>query len=305
MASSLGSTLAGRLVSALAARLSRRFATKAARFRLAVTSGFVVTAASVGIVGLDRAGFADGLFDLFGGASIFGQPQPETTVQGEARWGARVRRRHVARRGGEIAKTHLARARASEAPTGVGRHSMCVRLCDGYAFPVGAYHGEADRAAHEATCHAQCPGAETALYVMPGGSDSMADAVRVGSGRNYSQLPDAFHYTSVLDGACTCHPQDGNRISSLLHDFTLRRGDAVMTRSGLKIFHGAPSFPFRRRDFVALSQSRDVAGTTRATFKAIERASLTGRTDTAQQAPARLPPADRMATRALEHQASR
>jgi hypothetical protein len=140
---------------------------------------------------------------------------------------------------------------------------------------MGLYRGEGDHGAQDSLCHASCPDADTALYVLPAGSDKIADATRAGTGRNYSELPDAFHYTTVLDDACTCHKGGTmGRTLSLLRDLTLRRGDAVMTTGGFRVFHGGRRFPYRREDFVALSRSHDIRQTDRATFGAIERASL-------------------------------
>ena len=183
---------------------------------------------------------------------------------------------------------------------------MCVRLCDGFTFPVGAYHGEGDRPAHEATCQSQCPGARTALYVMPIGSDTVGEAVRVATGQSYSALPDAFHYTAVLSDACSCHPQSGSRIKSLLHDFTLRRGDSVMTGHGLQVFHGGDHYPFTRKDFMALARSPDVHAGDRQLLHAIERASLGRSSIVAEIAPTSLnrDAAGELAT-PLERQASR
>lgn len=42
---------------------------------------------------------------------------------------------------------------------------------------------------------------------------------------------------------------------SLFEDRTLRRGDAVMTAKGLRIFAGSRSFPYAEADFVALSDA--------------------------------------------------
>lgn len=273
-------------------RIARRFRTRSSRFDLAVTSGFLLVASGGLLLGINaHSGVAEsiwGAMDVLSSrttASVPSEGASTTYVQPHANYVRNAssddmrsiyERRHASRtHAADAAGPKVRSARADEdGAKGLGRRSLCVRLCDGFAFPVGAYHGDQDRAAHEATCRSQCPGAQTALYVEPSGSDSMGDATQVRSGKNYSELPVAFHYTTVLSDACTCHPSSGNRIKSLLHDFTLRRGDAVMTTAGLRIFHGAPRFPYRRTDFVSLSQSRDVLKQNRGTFHAIEQASL-------------------------------
>ena len=275
-----------------------RLATPTGRFRLAVTAGFLVSAIGfTTIVVNDQDSIADTAWGL---GSLFGMDQPAEPAPQQAQaapsrgWGWIMPRRHAhveARREvhREAARRRVAKVEqvrfmrsvehthslsSTDGPAELGRRSVCVRLCDGFAFPVGTYHGEQDRAAHEATCQSECPGAATALYVVPSGSDTMDEAIRVGTDKNYSDLPYAFHYTTVLSNSCSCHPPEGNRIKSLLHDFTLRRGDAVMTSAGFKVFHGAARFPYRRTDFVKLEQSRDIRAKERATFREIERANL-------------------------------
>ncbi len=274
---------AGHRLRRLAGPFRCRFADKPARFRTAVASGFVVAAVGSLVLVGDRSGSAGSFFDLFNG-SLFEQP---AAPQPSAAWsGGRVAaRRHV--RPAHIVRTAARPSVPRRAPMTLARQSMCVRLCDGFAFPVGAYHGDGDRASHEAACQSQCPGARTALYVMPVGGDAMREAVRVGTGQTYSELPDAFHYASVLSDACSCHPPSGNRITSILHDFTLRRGDAVMTGSGVQVFHGGAHYPFSRRDFMALARSPDVRQADRPVFHAIERASAARPSTVAEARPAK------------------
>ncbi len=260
-------------LSAVRRRFVARFATRPSRFRLAVTTGFAVTA--IGVISLTAGGIgnADDFFGAFG--NIFGT-QPAYQQPSSAGQISRAPRPRTARRRANEVKSQLKLASSRHGnPVRLGRLSMCVRTCDGFAFPVGTYHGDADRAAHEATCQSQCPGARTALYVLPNGADAIGEAVDIKSGRTYSQMPGAFHYTTFVADACTCHPREGNRISSLLHDFTLRRGDAVMTKTGFKVFHGGSHYPYKQTDFVALSKSQDVHERQRSTFHAIERANAT------------------------------
>ncbi len=267
-----------------------RFATPAARFRCAVTAGFALTLVGVLSLGTGGSGVADDLFGGLGGllSRLSGAPRDAQPAYGGYARPRTARRRTVRRRADETrlaATRHRGSGVAAGEPVRLGRLSMCVRLCDGFAFPVGAYHGDGDRGAHEATCQAECPGARTALYMLPNGADALGEAVDVTSGRSYSQLPAAFRYTTFVADSCSCHPRGGNRIASLLHDFTLRRGDAVMTAGGLKVFHGGGHYPYRQNDFLTLSRSPDVHDHARATFHAIERASRTAPATLAQAAP--------------------
>ena len=45
---------------------------------------------------------------------------------------------------------------------------------------------------------------------------------------------------------------------SIYADTTLRRGDAVMTGKGLRIFDGSRTFPYRPADFTALAMTRSL-----------------------------------------------
>ena len=249
--------------------LARRFGSKDARFRSAVTLGFLVAAIGT-LAGAPAARRLAADESLWPFASLFGRPAQ--TAERSFDVAPVPRRTH---RAAHRQLWVVPRLAAAQAPLPLGRQSLCVRTCDGYVFPVGTYHGEADRAAHEAACQATCPDAKTALYLMPGGSDRITDAVSLAGGRPYSALPDAFHYTNVLDDACTCHrPGRAPRTLSLLRDMTLRRGDAVMTARGFRVFHGAPRFPYRRSDFLTLARSRDVPKASRPTFTALEKESL-------------------------------
>ena len=312
------------LLHRIIAGASRRLASKNERFTLAVTLGFALTAIGVLSVAVDaRSGNAEGFLDGLFGGSLLGQ-QSSYAMQGHSyaaprrraerlrsagrsgsfRSVARVRHRQVA--GGDMADgSQLSRVSFS-----TNAQSVCVRTCDGFAFPVGTYHGASDLAAHEATCQSVCPGAATSLFVLPPNSDSIDAAVGVRTGQPYSKLPDAFHYTTVINEACSCHPAAGGRLKSLLHDFTLRRGDAVMTARGVRVFHGGAHYPFRSQDFMVLNNSPDISRDVRSTFKAIERASLVGNMPVAAS---KEPASAAMSTSAtpntgtkqLEHQASR
>ena len=150
--------------------------------------------------------------------------------------------------------------------------SVCVRLCDGFFFPVAPVSGRTDLAGHEAACESNCPDAPTALYIEPSGSDKIEDAVST-SGVPYTALPVALRSRTTLDNTCACHRAASRRYNyALLRDFTLRKGDAVMTPAGFMVFQGQKRLPFVRKDFVALSQA-PMASDNRATLLAMERAS--------------------------------
>lgn len=60
---------------------------------------------------------------------------------------------------------------------------------------------------------------------------------------------------------------------TIMTDKTLEPGDFVMTASGMRMFNGSNSWPYRDDDFVALSDARHVAPTLRKQLHAIDVAS--------------------------------
>ncbi len=125
--------------------------------------------------------------------------------------------------------------------------NYCVRLCDGFAFPVGNAAG-ANWNIQESACRSACPGAETALFYSPAGSKDFDSMSR---GRlAYTALPTAFRYRDALSPSCSCKPVGATQSSlALLADYTLRPGDLAMTRTGARHFDGARRFPYRAGDF--------------------------------------------------------
>jgi hypothetical protein len=82
--------------------------------------------------------------------------------------------------------------------------TLCVRLCDGYYFPV-SFSATRERFARDAQVCAQACGAEARLFVHrnPGAdTDDMVDL----QGRPYGQLPAAFLYRREYVAACRCQP---------------------------------------------------------------------------------------------------
>ena len=156
----------------------------------------------------------------------------------------------------------------------LGRRTMCVRLCDGYFFPIGPASDNSDVAGHESLCSNLCPGAPTRVYIAPAGSDNIEDAISTRDGKRYSALPVAFRHAGTADNTCTCRRpgQTHARLVSPYKDFTLRRGDSIMTTNGFKVFRGANAYPYKPRDFSDLSRAADVPKAKRGQLRLLERA---------------------------------
>jgi hypothetical protein len=158
------------------------------------------------------------------------------------------------------------------------RRSVCVRLCDGYFFPVSPLARASDLGDHEAACSGLCPDAPTELFVEPTGSDRIEDAVSR-TGAPYSSLPMAFSNRTSTDKTCTCHRRPGAAFS-LADDSTLRKGDSIMTPTGIVVFRGSGRAPHASTDFVALAKA-SLPKDKREILAAIERAALPGMSEAA------------------------
>jgi hypothetical protein len=103
----------------------------------------------------------------------------------------------------EAREEALERAREFVRERGTFR-TVCVRLCDGYFFPI-SFATTPDRfAADEAVCRARCrTSARLYVYPNPGGEpEQMLDV----NGQPYTALKTAFLFRTNYDESCTCKP---------------------------------------------------------------------------------------------------
>jgi len=168
---------------------------------------------------------------------------------------------------------------AQALPQGLARRTVCVRSCDGYFFPVANLTSPSQIRPHQATCAKLCPGAETALYILPAGSDNMDEARAARGGSLYSQLKARIDPADDKTKTCSCQTTaaDGGATPAYMKDFTLRPGDTVVTPQGMRVVRSGSHYPFRATDFLSLAETRDVPHATRGALAAIERAMKTPR----------------------------
>ena len=97
------------------------------------------------------------------------------------------------------------RQRSEQRSTVAGTYrTMCVRLCDGYYFPI-SFSATRDRFARDAkTCESSCGGqARLFIYRNPGADvEDMVDL----RGQPYRQLSKAFLYRTEYVPQCRCKP---------------------------------------------------------------------------------------------------
>lgn len=170
------------------------------------------------------------------------------------------------RRGARKARLALARAGVG---LGLGQtRTMCVRLCDGYTFPVGTLARAADISAHQTACAASCPAAETRLYTLrPGQSfEEPGEAKAVADGSLYRRLKTALLFRKERVAACSCQgPGSVAERLPIEQDPTLRAGDVVVRKDGgASAFEGSGRLPNSRKDFSDYRKSRALTRSARA-----------------------------------------
>lgn len=80
--------------------------------------------------------------------------------------------------------------------------TLCVRLCDGYYFPISWSTRPSGFATDDFMCQQQCPGTETRLFAHPTGTES--DAAMSVIGEAYPALPAAYRYRKERVPGCGC-----------------------------------------------------------------------------------------------------
>lgn len=80
--------------------------------------------------------------------------------------------------------------------------TLCVRMCDGYYFPINAAVSRREFYRDASQCRSQC-GTEARLFYHSSTSGDAAAMIDV-TGRAYAKLPNAFRYRKTLVDGCKC-----------------------------------------------------------------------------------------------------
>jgi hypothetical protein len=130
------------------------------------------------------------------------------------------------------------------APAGT-YHTVCVRTCDGFYFPISYSTVPSRFTDDENTCKRLCPAADATLYSFRNPGEQMEQAVSEG-GQQYTALPNAFRYRKELVAGCSCR-KAGESWADALHNTddatTLESGDIVVTEKNAKALSQAPQGP--------------------------------------------------------------
>jgi hypothetical protein len=132
------------------------------------------------------------------------------------------------------------------APAGT-YHTVCVRTCDGYYFPISYSTVPSRFTDDENTCKRLCPAADVTLYSFRNPGEQMEQAVSVSEGsQQYTALPNAFRYRKELVAGCSCRKPGESWADALRNTddaTTLESGDIVVTEKNAKALSQVPQGP--------------------------------------------------------------
>ena len=94
--------------------------------------------------------------------------------------------------------------------------TLCVRLCDGFYFPISDGVRRERLYSDSRQCSQRCDGEARLFYYSTAGG-SAETAVDL-SGRRYADLPNAFRYRKALVDGCTCKPAPWSAQEAARHE---------------------------------------------------------------------------------------
>lgn len=119
-----------------------------------------------------------------------------------------------------------------------GRKTACVRMCDGYNFPLAT----SGNASADDMCQALCPGAETRAFSMPASDDGLLRAVTVSGSTPYTSIAGAFRFQKNIDPSCYCKTDEQKWADVLKRaEQLLDRHDTIVTEERAAELSRAPA----------------------------------------------------------------
>ncbi len=166
----------------------------------------------------------------------------------------------------------------SNGPMGNTYRTICVRLGDGYFFPI-SFETAPDRFRQdEQTCQRMCPAAEVRLYTYHNPGEDVSQAVSL-DGRFYSELPTAFEYRKKLTGY-SCRRPGESWYEALVgngRDQTAEPGDIIVTDKKAKQLSQPRPVPGQKSTKAQAKQATPKPGELRGSEAAL--AETSGKTD--------------------------
>ena len=86
---------------------------------------------------------------------------------------------------------------------GGGYKTVCVRLCDGYFFPISSRTSQSNFRNDLAKCEQMCGGTPVRLFAHPAATESTGDMQDL-TGLPYAHLKTAFRFRTTFDAGCKC-----------------------------------------------------------------------------------------------------
>nr|WP_246700446.1 DUF2865 domain-containing protein [Variibacter gotjawalensis] len=138
---------------------------------------------------------------------------------------------------------------------------VCVRLCDGYHFPLTA---GVDKEQAAFACKLGCPGAETKVFRRQGDdiNNAVADDRSV-----YKKLANASAFQKSSSATCGCF---STRVSSgpVYDDPTMRPGDVIIVDGKAMTLKPGATKPYDKTDYVEVERSRSFPASVRNMLRA-------------------------------------
>lgn len=214
-----------------------------------IVVGFAGTGAATNVVRASERGILAEMFD-----ALFGVAKPAAPAAASVEMPRKAPRRYSALPDARspkaaralVQQTPRIRARTIRAPVreaaagsgGVpmkGTQTVCVRLCDGFIFPVGRLRDPADLPVHQAACAAACPGSRTDLFTLASGRTEYEQAVSL-AGQPYLSASWANLYRRKRVAECACRPPGATGpLPSAGEDRTVRAGDVFATQDSAEV----------------------------------------------------------------------
>ncbi len=123
------------------------------------------------------------------------------------------------------AKGFRARSSKSGSGRGAGR-AMCVRLCDGFYWPVNRIGLDHKKTKNKAICQNSCS-ATTHVYYA-GGTGDAGQSMRDYRGNRYRDLKNAFVYRKKLSRTCRCRPEPWTEAAQKMYDKRSRNAEKLL-----------------------------------------------------------------------------
>lgn len=100
--------------------------------------------------------------------------------------------------------------------------TVCVRLCDGYYFPVSFSTTRGQLAKDDRKCRSSCSGGARLFYYR--NSDGSPDTMKDRRGRAYKNLKTAFLYRTTYNKSCQCRPDPWSEEAKQRHAMYRQKG---------------------------------------------------------------------------------